>query len=59
MTKTKKEKVVSEPIVEKSDKKSDAIKALKALFAAQKLSTPMAYESQKKDEELERRIKAL
>ena len=50
MTKTKKEKVVIE---------SEEVKALRALFAAQKLSTPAAYEAQKKDEELERRIAAL
>ncbi len=58
MTKTKKEKVVKvKPIVEVEE--SEEVKALRALFAAQKLSTPMAYESQHKDEELERRIKAL
>lgn len=50
MIKTKKEKVVNE---------SEKVKALRTLFAAQKLSTPLAYEAQRKDEELERRIKEL
>ena len=63
MTKIKKEKVVKvkptvEPIVEPIEE-SEGIKALRALFAAQKLATPRAYEDQNKDAELERRIKAL
>jgi len=60
MTKIKKEKVVKVKPVEPTEPvESEAIQALRALFAAQKLSTPAAYEAQKKDEELERRIKAL
>jgi len=55
MTKTKKKNV--EPVVEVKD--SEKKKALKAGYAVQKAQNPELYALKNKDEELERRIKAL
>ncbi len=45
-----------ESVEVKSVGESEEVKALKTLFAAQKLATPAAYEAQDKDTELAKRL---
>ena len=55
MTKKTKKEITPIEVVEESDKR----KALKHAFAVQKAQNPELYAIKNKDEELERRIKAL